>query len=166
MKRVLLLNLLTLLALGVCFGETAAEKKRRLSSQTVLAKAAQNETEGIVNKSFEVKKQERSMFDGMTILGSTGQWTIVPANAFLARSAVLSRYVLEEAAGTYVQWAEFSRRNRGWLKSHEVTIETIKGEEPITDEQLESFLKSRKVVVATYKSSPVSVLPARPKTKE
>lgn len=168
MKRTSLYSLLSLIALGVSFAETAAEEmKQSTSSQTVLAKAARMETEGVTNKAFDVqKKEQRSMFDGMTILGSSGQWTVVPSNAFLAKSPVLTKYVLEKPNGTYTQWAEFSRRNRVWLMSHEVTADTIKGENPITEKQLESFQKSRKVIVATYKNSPISVLQAKPKSTE
>jgi len=137
-----------------------------LSSRSVLAIAKQSETDDVANKSFDVEKQKRSMFDGMTVLGSTGEWTIVPSNAFLAKSAILSNYVLDKPNGNYVQWSEFSSRNRAWLNSHEVTIGTIKGEDPITEEQLETFAKSRKVIVATYNGSPVSVLPPQPKSKE
>lgn len=167
MKTALLFSLVSLLALGVSLAETAEEKKKRmLSGRSVLAIAKQSETEGVVNKSFDVEKQERSMLDGMTILGSAGQWTVVPANAFLAKSPILQKYVLEKPNGTFTQWSAFSSRNRAWLDSHEVTVETIKGDDPITEEQLEAFEKSRKAIVATYNGSPVSVLPPKPKIKE
>lgn len=167
MKSTLLFSLLSLFFLGVSFAETAEEKKKRLlSSRSVLAIAKQGETEEVANKSFDVEKQKRSMLDGMTILGSAGQWTMVPSNAFLAKTAMLPQFVLEKPDGKYVQWAEFNQRNRGWLKSHEVTVETIKGEDPISEEQLEAFEKSRKVVVATYNNSPIGVLPPKPKSKE
>lgn len=164
MKQTILFSLLLLLSFGVSMAETTKENKKR---KTVLARAAEMEKDGVENKVFDVqKKEQRSMLDGMTILGSTGQWTVVPSNAFLSKLPILTKYVLEKPKGSYTQWPEFSRRNRGWLTSHEVSIETIKGEDPITEKELEAFKRSLKVVVATYKNSPVSILPAQPKSKE
>ena len=66
MKRTLLFGLLLLCPLGVSMAETSNENKKR---QTVVARAAEMEKEGVANKSFDVKKEEkRSMLEGMTIL--------------------------------------------------------------------------------------------------
>ena len=162
MKCTVPVSLLLLALPSLLVAEDAAgnEKEGGAKRETIVDLAVKKEAEGKANKAFDVENpKERSMFEGMTILASSGQWTIVPKNAILAMPPAMVFHVVDKPAGEFTQWPEFSRRNRGWLISHEVGIETIKGLDPFSEKETKLFKSSFKVVVATYNNSPVSVIP-------
>ncbi|MBB5351774.1 hypothetical protein HNR46_002013 [Haloferula luteola] len=67
-----------------------------------------------------------------------------------------------QAKGRPTPWPDFLAGNRGWVTTFEVSLAQIRGEEPVPAEKWESFSADGKVVVATHRGLPVTVLAPPP----
>lgn len=147
--------------------QTAPEgnDKAALAKNTIVARAAElNTAPPAAPHPLTSIKTDRSMLKGMVILTDGKRWTAIPATSVLSRPQQLKDHFADEPSGTFVQWSEFVRHNRSWVSNYPVTINNIKGTTPLNKDQQKGFAKARRVSIATYHNSPVSVLP--PKLQE
>jgi hypothetical protein len=101
-----------------------------------------------------------------SFIGSADTHTIVPKGAIIFCPDALASRVLARAAGKPVAWPDFLVANRNWIATREVTLAQVRGEAPFTDQDREAFAKAGRLVVATLRGNPVTVLvsptPAQP----
>jgi len=89
--------------------------------------------------------------------GSTA--TLVPKRAVLHVPSDLRGVLGLPENPNLVNWPDFLLQNRAWIRTVEVTRAQAEGMAPLSEEMLESFKECRQVVVATYQTGPISVLP-------
>lgn len=101
-----------------------------------------------------------------TFIGSGETHAILPKGSVLFCPDVLAPRVLARASGKPVAWPDFLVANRNWIATREVTLAQIRGEAPFTEQDRQAFAKAGRLVVATLRGNPVTVLvspaPAQP----
>lgn len=91
---------------------------------------------------------------------------ILPKGSVIFCPDALASRVSATATGKPLPWSDFLAANRNWIATREVTLPRILGEKPFTEEDREAFAKAGRIVIATLRGNPVTVLvppaPARP----
>jgi hypothetical protein len=87
--------------------------------------------------------------------------TLVPKRAILCSPKNYQDRLKLVPGSKIVSWGEFLTANRGWIKTLEVTRAQAEGVEPFDEKVAENLQKSSIVIVATYHSGPISVLPKK-----
>lgn len=92
--------------------------------------------------------------------------TLVPKRAVLHLPADLRGSVGLPEGVQLISWAEFFKMNRNWIRTLEVTRAQAEGEIALSEETVESFKESRHLIVATYQTGPISVMPLKEEPEE
>ncbi|MBB5353387.1 hypothetical protein HNR46_003644 [Haloferula luteola] len=87
--------------------------------------------------------------------------TLVPKRAVLHIPECRRRFVGLEHGMRLIHWSEFLVRNRGWIRTMEVTRAQAEGLKPLDPKVVENFKDCSEVIVATYQGGPISVLPLK-----
>ena len=95
------------------------------------------------------------------ILCHRGKATFVPKRAILVRPRSLEGRLALVKNSQIVNWADFFKLNRDWIKTIEVTRVQAEGVEPLSEDAYEMLEGSKILVVATFKGGPISVLPLK-----
>jgi hypothetical protein len=84
---------------------------------------------------------------------------ILPKGSVIFRPDALATRVSNKAAGKPVAWNEFMVANRNWISTHEVTLAQVRGEAPLSEVDRRAFATAGRIVIATLRGNPVTVLP-------
>jgi hypothetical protein len=87
--------------------------------------------------------------------------TLVPKHAILCIPKNYQDRIKLVPGSKIVSWGEFLNANRGWIKTLEVTRAQAEGVSPFDEKVAENLQKSSIVIVATYQTGPISVLPKK-----
>ena len=107
------------------------------------------------------KAKAESLVSRSDFMSYSGRATIVPKRAILHIPAALADRIKLQPGSKIQTWAEFYAMNRSWITTVEVTRVQAEGNQPLAEELLKRIQKSTSVVVATYQSGPISVLPLK-----
>ena len=177
---------LTLILIGLCnlsFGQDAekkdAEKKpvyRDAETHDQIAKKlveTQNKNplaklEESKGEDPSLKNQPLNLIASSDIISYNGLMTLVPKCAIVQVPEKYKKRINNAPASgsKLVGWSEFYSKNRGWITSLEVTRLQAEGREPLAEETSESLKKNSNLVVATYSTGPISLLPLKEPKKE
>jgi len=103
----------------------------------------------------------RDLVKNSTILSAQGSLTLVPKQAVLHVPDRHQERLAVERGAKVITFQQFLARNRGWLRTVEVTRDQALGKEPFAEATLEAIKNSSSVVIATYQKGPISVLPQK-----
>ena len=146
--------LLPLLLLSIL--ESGAEQEE-VPAWSALASQAKPE-----GSDFEKQFRRRHFY-----LVSRGLCSRVPKESILYLPKEYQALVVEKPKGRQVNWIEFLAANRSWLRHQDVTWPQVLGEAPLSPTILHALANEDRLVIATYRGGPVTVLPASPdKTDE
>ncbi|QJE97727.1 hypothetical protein [Luteolibacter luteus] len=123
------------------------------------ALAARREAGGTVSPKIVPRKEKGyglAEFSQFLSFGETG--TILPKGSVLYYPDAHSIRLISGASKTMLSWPDFLTANRSWLATHEVSLAQVKGEAPISESDRASFKAGGKMVVATLRNNPVTVL--------
>jgi len=84
---------------------------------------------------------------------------ILPKGSVIFCPDALATRVTSKAAGKPVAWSEFMVANRNWISTHEVTLAQVRGEAPLSEGDRKAFATAGRIVIATLRGNPVTVLP-------
>ena len=111
------------------------------------------------------KNQPQNLIASSDVISFNGLTTLVPKRAIMKVPAYYEDRVNNHAPGNrVVGWLEFYTLNRGWITTVEVSRLQAEGKEPLAEDLTENLGKIRNMIVATYSTGPISMLP--PKEKE
>jgi len=113
-----------------------------------------------------VAQSKRDFVKDSTVLSYRGFLTFVPKRAVLHMPDALSDRIGVQPDVEVQTWAEFYRANRGWIRTVEVTQEQALGHTPLPEGKRKAIENSSSMVVATFRSGPISVLPPKDPEKE
>lgn len=102
-----------------------------------------------------------SLLGNSDILCFNGAVTIVPKRAILQIPKGMDTRMAYQPGAKLQSWGEFYALNRGWITTVEVSRAESEGKEPIAEKTQKIMLKSGNLIVATYQSGPISVLPLK-----
>ncbi len=106
-------------------------------------------------------KVPKDLISQSDIICYRGAATLVPKRAVIhVPEALEDRLEMKDDARVYT-WTNFYAANRAWIAVVEVDFEQAKGESPLPEKTLEWIQNSNKLVVATLKGGPISVLPPK-----
>lgn len=96
-------------------------------------------------------------------LGDAESSVILPKGSVIHCPEALTARLLTVPRGKLMDWQEFLVAHRAWITTREVSQEQIRGEAAFTEIDRSAFHKGGKLVVATFRGHPVTVLsPAVP----
>ncbi len=144
--------------------EEEIEKRRNSAEAIQKMKDARRRLSKEVQKPIQLKN--RSFYDGSAIIAVIGDKVhcVVPEGAVLSVPAELGGMIelVKQPLGELMRWPEFLKKYSRWLKTREVSWETVKGDDPIKAEEKKSFVEGGKIIIAVFHKNPVTVLPPPP----
>lgn len=111
-----------------------------------------------------VKTRPPSLLENSDIICFQGDAVLVPKRAILQAPASLADRMKLQPGAKFRRWIDFYAANRGWITTIEVSRTQAEGNDEIPEEsrnQMARMAKMGNLIVATYKSSPISVLPPK-----
>lgn len=167
MKFLILVSVFT--SLAVSHGLAAAPVFRDAATHEQLSlayrKAAQEEP---TRKLAQAKgpdpstvNRPKDLIGESDIICFNGNMTLVPKRAVLQIPKNLADRLNYKAGAKLMSWSEFYSLNRGWITTQEVSRVQAEGNAPIAEEIQKQISKNGNLVVATYQSGPISVLPLK-----
>jgi hypothetical protein len=102
-----------------------------------------------------------SLLANSDILCFGGAAVLVPKRAILQLPKKLADRQQYQAGCNFVSWADFYAANRGWITTVEVSRSQAEGNLKLEDATQERISKSTNLVIATYLTGPISVLPPK-----
>ena len=105
--------------------------------------------------------QPTNLLESSDIICYNGLATLVPKRAILAVPEKLQDRLKMQPGARIVGWLEFLEANRGWINTVEVSRVQAEGNEALAEETTERIGKSTNLVVATFMTGPISVLPLK-----
>ncbi len=99
----------------------------------------------------------QSILAESVLLGNGRNWTLVPKGSVLHLPENLEKHILENAEGEIMPWQKFLARNRSWLTTAEVDMDTATGRKPIPDSKLKAWTRTGSIVVAIHRGGAISV---------
>lgn len=100
---------------------------------------------------------EQSIIAQSTILSDGTYWTLVPDGSVLHVPEKHQARVVDTPAGTCLNWIQFAGRNRSWLGTHNVDLETAAGRKPLDKAAVDSWARRGTVMVAVHRGGAISV---------
>ncbi|MCG8601765.1 MAG: hypothetical protein MI807_16615 [Verrucomicrobiales bacterium] len=116
---------------------------------------------GKIDEDPSLQNTKRDLISSSTIISFNGLLTLVPKRSVLVIPEKLSSRIGEKENVKVVNFRDFMVRNRGWIRTMEVTRPQALGHVPFEEETIKAIEDSTSLVIATYKGGPISVLPAK-----
>ena len=114
-----------------------------------------------------VKNKPQDLISSSDILSFNGLTTLVPKRAIMMTPKQYEDRINNHVPGNkVVGWLEFYTLNRGWITTVEVSRVQAEGKEPLAEDITENLSKSRNLVIATYSTGPISILPLQEKDEK
>jgi len=140
---------------------TAAELDKRMANSKADRKKKQIRM-GIKPLKTETKPvvalRKKDYYEGTTILVAGEDHTVVPQGAVISLPPKLTEMVAQKPRGKLLIWPLFIKKHARYITTKEVSWETAKGNDPITEQEEKAFTIGGKVVIAVYKKNPISVI--------
>ncbi|MGJ8661087.1 MAG: hypothetical protein ACSHXL_03550 [Bacteroidota bacterium] len=102
-------------------------------------------------------KKRPGIIERSTLLASGGNWTMIPKTAAIYVPDRYKNKIVSKPTGTVLSWADFKKKNSGWIHTHEVNANQARGKEVIDQKIIKAYQSMGKIVVATYNKGPISV---------
>lgn len=138
----------------------AANKSKRAAEDRGGTKPRVVADEGAVAAAS--KARNKSYYDGTLILAKDKVHTVVPKGAILNLPSEMEGMLVEKPEGDLMRWPDFLKKYGKFVTTREVSWATVKGEDPIKENEKKAFAKGGKVVIAVFRGGPVTVLEPPP----
>ncbi len=102
-----------------------------------------------------------NIVDESDFLSFNGRSTLVPKGAILHIPPALKDRIKFTPGNPLLPWGDFFAVNRAWITTVEVSRIQAEGNQALAEETTKSISKSTSLIVATYKTGPISVLPLK-----
>ena len=103
----------------------------------------------------------KDLISDSDILCFNGYATLLPKRAVLFIPKNLEDHMKYQSGAKILGWLDFYARNRGWITTVEVSRAQAEGNQALEDDTTTLISKSSNLVVATYQTGPISVLPPK-----
>ena len=108
-------------------------------------------------KTAAAAKRRESLVKRSTVVAGVSGWTIVPRGAVLSVPSRFEARIDGQRTGKLVSWRDFYARNSSWIRLLPVTIEQATGQNPLTEDYMDSLKRTGLLVVAVCEGGPISV---------
>ena len=166
-------------AMPIALGAEIPEKYRNVSTkvrdvathETLTAKLAKARKEDPIQKIGPPKGEfredpakqmaKRDLIAESTVVAYRGFLTLVPKESVLHIPENLEDRIGVQSGAKIQTFQDFYEKNRGWIRTIEVTRDQARGHKPLPETLRKAFESSTSLVVATHKGGPISVLPLK-----
>ncbi len=112
---------------------------------------------------FEPAPQEKpdltpSLYKKSVILFDGDVHTVVPIGAILRLPPDYRGRVIDKPKGDFLFWPAFVEKNKNWVAGWEVPLAMAKGDAALAQNVMKQSSQETRVLVAVYKSCPITVL--------
>ncbi len=104
------------------------------------------------------RPQAYSLAELSDFIGHAGTSVILPKGSVVHCPPGMASRILVKPRGSLLPWPDFLIANRNWITTREMTLAQVRGEAPLTEDDKESFTATGKLVIATFRGHPVTVL--------
>lgn len=122
-------------------------------------RARRNASGATIPKPVPKQAKSYSISDLSVFICLNDTHAILPKGSVIFSPDALATRVSNRASGKPVAWSEFLVANRNWLSTHEVTLAQVRGEASLSEGDRKAFATAGRLVVATLRGNPVTVLP-------
>jgi len=113
------------------------------------------------------KNIPKDLISSSDVISFNGVTTLVPKRAIMQVPENYKARLNNHTPGNKViGWLDFFRLNRGWITTVEVTRAQAEGKEPLAEGVSEHLSKSQNLIVASYLTGPISMLPQKEKEEK
>lgn len=105
------------------------------------------------------ENRPRDLIKNSDILCFRGAATLVPKRAVLHIPDYHKNRLGIQPGAKIQSFSEFFAVNRGWIQTVEVSREQAEGKQPLAEAKVEMIAKSSRIMIATFRGGPISVLP-------
>ncbi|MCW1921651.1 hypothetical protein OKA05_03745 [Luteolibacter arcticus] len=105
------------------------------------------------------KAKDYSIAELSAFISNGETHAILPKGSVVFCPDAVATRVSNKAVGKPVAWPDFLVANRNWISTHEVTLPQIRGEAPLSESDRKAFAAAGRIVIATLRGNPVTVLP-------
>ncbi len=155
--------------MAVCVSHVQAQQARDVVSEDELKKqagAAPSLKTQLTAKAKPLTTKapaiQSSLWARSIILGDGEKYTLIPVGAILHLPEALRSRVLSKPQGDFTFWPNFLKRNEAWLGAKEVSLTMSRGNAQEAGALLKSISRDPRLLVATYKGGPITILEAAP----
>lgn len=114
-----------------------------------------------------VKNRPKDLISSSDVISFNGVTTLVPKRAIIQIPKQYADRINNHTPGNkVVGWVDFYTLNRGWVTTVEVSRAQAEGREPLAEDLSENLSESRNLIVATYSTGPISMLPLKEKEEK
>lgn len=106
-----------------------------------------------------VDHRPQNLLERADMLCYRGYATLVPKRAILQIPATMADRLGARPGVKLISWPDFYAMNRSWIGTQEVTRAQSLGKESFDPELRTQMVKSGNLIVATYQTGPISVIP-------
>jgi hypothetical protein len=128
--------------------------KRRAASQERKTRLVAEEP-----KKKNMHPSQSSILDRSTVISSGRYWTIVPKGSVMHVPEKYEERIDAGQEGSYLDFLEFVRKNRGWVETRNVTLQQARGKAPVGESVSEGLKNSDHLVVSVFRNGPISMRP-------
>lgn len=109
-----------------------------------------------------LKNRPENLITSSDIISYNGNTTLVPKHAIIQIPEKYKSRINNHVKGNkIISWMDFYALNRGWITTVEVSKEQAEGRKPLAEDVSESFKKNSNMIIATYSTGPISLLPLK-----
>ncbi len=105
---------------------------------------------------------QSSLWTNSIILADGEKFTLVPVGSILHLPAELRGHVAAKPQGDFTFWPSFLKRNAAWLAAKDVPLSLSRGNAQEAKALLKSLSYDKRLIVATYKGGPITILEPAP----
>ena len=113
---------------------------------------------GLEPKVVKFKPQGYSLAELSQFVGDSERFVMLPKGCVIHCPEGMSERIMAKPQGRMMVWSEFLVANRNWITTREVTMPQVRGEAAIAEADRKSFAAAGKMVIATFRGNPVTVL--------
>lgn len=117
-------------------------------------------------KARQLKNQapaiQSSLWRTSIIISDGEKFTLVPVGSILHLPAKLRSCIVAKPQGDFTFWPSFLKRNQAWLGAKEVSLSLSRGNVREAEALQKSLVGDPRLLVATYKGGPITVLEPAP----
>lgn len=140
--------------------EVTSEKALR---EKMRASKRMSDYKGAFEPTAEVKPDlTPSLYKRSIILFDGDVHTVVPIGAVLRLPPTYRSRVIDKPKGDFLFWPAFLEKNKNWVGGWEVPLAMAKGDATLAQNVMKQTAQDTRVLVAVYKSCPITVLEAVP----
>lgn len=159
MRICCLIGIASIIIMSCDLGAQGSKSNASPTLESLAKKAAKNKKNSklVPSNSSYNKLGSKELNALFTKVNARGMWVNIPKRSIIYVPPGLKKHIADKPVGKYAEWKKFLQQNRSILYDFPVTISQAHGKAVISKSQIEAYKSYNKIVIATYRKSPITV---------